>query len=62
MTLAALIALVWRANGSASFQTSLNLPIVSSQPCVLVLALVPVLACLGGTLARRSAPGTPARR
>jgi hypothetical protein len=62
MTLAALIALVWRANGSASFQTSLNLPIVSSQPCVLVLALVPVLACLGGTLARRSGPGTPARR
>ena len=47
-TLGALVALAWRADGHASFHTSLNLPIVSSQPCVLVLALVPVLACLGG--------------
>jgi len=40
--------------------TSLNLPVVSSQPCVLVLALVPILACLSGTLARRPAPTTSA--
>jgi len=59
-TLAALVALVWRADGSASFHTSLNVPIVSAQPCVLVLALVPVLACLAGTLARRPAAPAPA--
>ena len=47
-------------SGHASVHASLNLPLVSSQPCVLVLALVPVLACLGGTLARRTAPSMPA--
>lgn len=59
-TLGALIALAWRADGHASFHTSLNLPIVSSQPCVLVLALVPVLACLTGMLVRRPAPSMAA--
>ena len=41
----------------ASVQATLNLPIASSQPCVLVLALVPVLACLA---ARSPAPGARA--
>jgi Zn-dependent protease with chaperone function len=59
-TLGALVALAWRADGQASFHTSLNLPIVSSQPCVLVLALVPVLACLTGMLVRRPAPSMAA--
>jgi Zn-dependent protease with chaperone function len=52
-TVAAVVAVVWRASGSASVQASLGLPIASSQPCVLVLALVPVLACLAATIARR---------
>ena len=59
-TLGAIVALAWRADGHASLHTSLNLPVVSSQPCVLVLALVPILACLSGTLARRPAPTTSA--
>jgi hypothetical protein len=45
--------LAWRAGGAASARATLNLPLVSSQPCVLVLALVPVLACLAGVIARR---------
>jgi BlaR1 peptidase M56 len=53
MTLAAVIALVWRAVGAASADASLNVPIASSQPCLLVLALVPVLACLAAAVARR---------
>jgi hypothetical protein len=53
MTLAAVIALVWRAGDTASANASLNLPIASSQPCLLVLALVPVLACLAAAVARR---------
>jgi len=55
MTVAALVALVWRASGSASAETSLNLPIASSQPCLLVLALVPILICLTGAAIRGSA-------
>jgi hypothetical protein len=53
VTLAAVVALVWRASGTASADASLNFPIASSQPCLLVLALVPVLACLAGVLGRR---------
>jgi hypothetical protein len=53
VTLAALLGLVWRASASASVQATLNLPLVSAQPCVLVLAIVPVLACLAGVLGRR---------
>jgi Zn-dependent protease with chaperone function len=46
-------ALAWRAAAGASVQATLNLPLVSSQPCVLVLALVPVLVCLAGAIGRR---------
>ena len=42
VTLAVLLALIWRASDSATVQATLNLPIASSQPCVLVLALMPV--------------------
>ena len=38
---------------AASADASLNLPIASSQPCLLVLALVPVLACVAAAVARR---------
>jgi Peptidase family M48 len=46
-------ALAWRATAGASVRATLNVPLVSSQPCVLVLALVPVLACLAGLIGRR---------
>jgi Zn-dependent protease with chaperone function len=52
-TLALLIGLVWRASAGASIEATLNLPIASSQPCILVLALVPVLAGIAGALMRR---------
>jgi len=55
LTIAAVLALAWRASGSASVDATFNLPIVSSQPCLLVLALVPVVACLAGVLARTAA-------
>ena len=56
VTLALLVVLVWRTGAQATVQTSLNLPFVSSQPCVLVLALVPVLAVLSAALLRRPGP------
>ncbi len=55
IAIAALVALVWRVGASASAETSLNLPIASSQPCLLVLALVPILVCLAGATLRGSA-------
>jgi hypothetical protein len=60
-TIAAFVALAWRASAGASVQATLNLPIASSQPCVLVLALVPVLACLVAAVTRGPALA-PARR
>lgn len=60
-TIAAVVALVWRASGTAHVQATLNLPIASSQPCVLVLALVPVLVCLAAVVVRRPALA-PGRR
>jgi Zn-dependent protease with chaperone function len=61
VTIAAVVALAWRASAGASVQATLNLPIASSQPCVLVLALVPVLACLAAAVARRPAIATTRR-
>jgi Zn-dependent protease with chaperone function len=52
-TLAALVALTWRASAGATVSATLGLPIASSQPCVLVLALVPVVAVTAGVLLRR---------
>ena len=46
-TLAGLVTLLWRVSGSASIAATLS---ISSQPCVLVLALVPVVAGLAGCI------------
>jgi len=65
LILSALTLLVWRVSGIASAHASFNLPIVSSRPCVVVLAVVP---CGGGirTLARwarrRARRSSPALR
>jgi hypothetical protein len=40
--LAALVVLVWRASEAAAANATFNLPVISSQPCVVVLALIPV--------------------
>jgi hypothetical protein len=56
ITVAGLIAVAWRVSGSAAAETSLNLPIASSQPCLLVLALVPILVCVAGAALRGSTP------
>jgi Zn-dependent protease with chaperone function len=52
VTVAAVLAIVWRASANASIQATLNLPVATSAPCILVLALIPVLAGLAGVLAR----------
>jgi len=52
-TIAALVVVVWRTSAAASAHATLNLPVVSSQPCVLVLGLVPTLACAAAMMTRR---------
>jgi Zn-dependent protease with chaperone function len=59
-SLAGLAVIVWRASEVASASATLNLPVISSQPCVLVLALIPLAACLATTTDPRR--GRPKRR
>jgi hypothetical protein len=44
-TLSLLTVLIWRASAAASAHATFNLPVLSSQPCILFLALVPTLGC-----------------
>jgi hypothetical protein len=57
-----IIVLVWRASAVASADATFNLPLVSSQPCMLVLALLPAFICFGSIGGRRllRAPGIAA--
>lgn len=52
-TLSGLIVLVWRASAAASAHATFNLPLLSSQPCMLVLALVPAAVVLAAHTSRR---------
>jgi Peptidase family M48 len=45
-TLCGLVVLVWRASAAASAHATFNLPVLSSQPCMLVLALLPAAVVL----------------
>jgi Zn-dependent protease with chaperone function len=52
-TLAALVVVVWRASGAASAHATFNLPGLSSQPCMLVLALLPMVVVVAAYVWRR---------
>jgi hypothetical protein len=45
-TLVALGLLIWELSGVVSVHASLNLPVVSAQPCLVMTTLIPFLACL----------------
>jgi hypothetical protein len=57
VTLSGLIIVVWRAGAAASTNATLNLPGLSSQPCLMVLALVAVLAGTAALWRRHAGPG-----
>jgi hypothetical protein len=61
-TLSSLIVLVWRASGAAAAHATFNLPVLSSQPCMLVLALLPAAVFLAARGWHRSASRRPALR
>jgi hypothetical protein len=54
--LSAIVVLAWRASEVASAGATFNLPVLSSQPCMLVLAMLPILVCAAALAGRRS-PG-----
>ena len=61
--LCSLVVLVWRASAAASADATFNLPVLSSQPCMLVLALIPLVAYMVARALRRrpqSERATPA--
>jgi hypothetical protein len=53
-SLSGLSALIWQASSVASAHASFNLPILSSQPCLAVLTMLPLLGCLGILVLRRA--------
>lgn len=60
-TLAALGALIWQASTTASAHATFNPPILSSQPCVLMLTLLPLAGVLGFLIQRQRHSGRPSR-
>jgi hypothetical protein len=59
--LSSLAVLMWRASEVASAHVTLNLPIVSSQPCLMILMTLPVLGAFVAMLARRGRSGPVGR-
>ena len=58
--LSAISLLVWGTSGAASEHATFNLPILSSQPCVVMTTILPFLGCLrmlARTAARRKRNG-----
>jgi hypothetical protein len=49
LAITTLVVIVWRASRVASASTTFNLPVISSQPCILALALIALAACLAAS-------------
>ena len=60
-TVVGLAGLAWRASATASMHVTLGLPVVSSQPCVLMLGLLLLSACAAATVGRRALARAVAR-
>jgi Zn-dependent protease with chaperone function len=60
--LGGLVVLVWRTSAAASAHATFNLPVLSSQPCMLVLALLPAAVILAGHAWHRRLARPPRQR
>jgi hypothetical protein len=47
------VVVVWRASAAASAHATFNLPVLSAQPCMLVLALLPAAVVLAAHAGHR---------
>jgi hypothetical protein len=45
-TLSSLSLLIWLASGAASVRATFNVPFLSSQPCLVMMFLLPLLGCI----------------
>lgn len=55
-TLCTLVVVVWRASAAASAHATFNLPVLSSQPCMAILALIPLATCIAARACRKRLP------
>jgi peptidase M48-like protein len=62
VAVSAVSVLTWQASGVASVHATFNLPFLSSQPCVALIALLPLLGCLVGFVRRLRAGRIGSRR
>ena len=60
--LSALSLLIWRASGGGSVRATFNLPFLSSQPCVMMILLLPLLGCAAACSRRARAAHISVRR
>jgi hypothetical protein len=62
VALTAMTLLIWQASGVASVRATFSLPFLSSQPCVMMIALLPLPGCIAGfRLRARGGQIAPAR-
>ena len=59
--LIALSAMTWQVSGTASVRATFNVPLLSSQPCLLMMLVLPLLSCLAA-FRRRTQVGASPRR
>jgi Peptidase family M48 len=60
--LSALSVLIWQVSGVASVRATFNVPFLSSQPCVVMLIVLPLLGCLAALWHRTRAKGSTPHR
>jgi hypothetical protein len=61
-SLSTLGLLIWQASGAASAHATFNLPFLSSQPCVVMIMLLPLLGCIAAISGRTHAGQISLRR
>jgi Zn-dependent protease with chaperone function len=60
--LSALSVLIWQASGIASVRATFNVPFLSSQPCVAMMLVLPMLGCVAAVRRRTRAGRIAPRR
>ncbi|HEY2651003.1 MAG TPA: M56 family metallopeptidase, partial [Solirubrobacteraceae bacterium] len=58
VALSALSLLIWQVSGGASVRATFNLPFLSSQPCLVMLIVLPLFGCVAALRRRTRAGGT----